>query len=167
MLVGLLRGQAAFNTFASSLPYTSICLLLLGDRPSPIIAVEVLHMVELGMNFIPSFLRKFELASGWNTLKNTLPRAWSPSVQTVAFHVLTGFPMPEGKTLACPQMLPVVFAALQVELDVVAGISIPDNFSRGLLLSGCSFSFTEPLRRYEFCASRRVATRTSNRSSVF
>ncbi|KAJ3536167.1 hypothetical protein NM688_g6872 [Phlebia brevispora] len=128
MFVGLLQSQEAFKSFASSLPYTSICLLLLGDRPTPTIAVEILHMVELGMNFIPSFVRKFELASGWNVLKNILPHAWTPSVQVAVFHVLMGYASTDGKkAVLCPNILPAILAALQMELNVVAGISLPDN----------------------------------------
>ncbi|KAF7792655.1 hypothetical protein EIP86_003752 [Pleurotus ostreatoroseus] len=130
MFVGLLRSQDAFKSFASSLPYTSICLLLLGDRPSPAIALEVLHMVELGMNFIPSFVRKFELASGWSVLKNILPHAWTPTVQAAAFHILMGYANTDGKgAIMCPHILPAILSALQGELNVVAGISLPDNLS--------------------------------------
>ena len=80
------------------------------------------------MLFIPSFARKFELASGWSSLRNILPHAWSSGVQSVAFLVLIG----HGKdSLACIQMLPVILAALQAELDAVSGSSMPDSFMQG------------------------------------
>lgn len=132
MFVGLLRPPAAFTTFASALPYTSICLLLLGDRPSPAVGVEIIHMVELGMNFIPSFVRKFELGSGWSVLKNVLPHAWSPSVQVASFHVLMGYANTDGKgAVLCPQILPTILASLQAELEHVSGVSLPEYVNRG------------------------------------
>ena len=85
-------------------------------------------MVQLGMTFIPSFARKFELASGWSSLRNILPHAWSAGVQSVSFLVLVGLGQ---ETLGCVQMLPVILAALQAELDAVSGSSLPDNFMQG------------------------------------
>ncbi len=147
MFVCLLRSQDAFKSFASTLPYTSICLLLLGDRPSPTIALEVLRMVELGMTFIPSFVRKFELASGWSVLKNILPHAWTPNVQAAAFHILMGYANTDGKgAILCPHILPAILGALQAELNVIAGISLPDNLpeytTRGkVVCSACDTSY--------------------------
>lgn len=139
MFVALLQSQPAFATFATSLPYTTVCLLLLGDRPSPSIAAEVLHLVELGMRYIPSFVRKFELASGWSTLKNVLPYAWAPIVQKIVFQVMVGYAAPEGHTvLACPQMIPIIFTVLQSELIALAGVSPPEN----LLFRGLSFGLS-------------------------
>ena len=46
------------------------------------------------------------------------------------------------ETLGCVQMLPVILAALQAELDAVSGSSLPDNFMQGESSKsrcGCSF----------------------------
>ncbi len=133
MVVNVLQSPSAFTAFSAALPYPRICLLLLGDHPSPSAAAQVLKMLQIGLRASSSFSRKFELVSGWSTLKMVLPLAWSHSVQTATFDILMGPSETVGSaTVVCPQILPAIFASLQAEVDVAAGgTSLDDRHAQG------------------------------------
>lgn len=117
MVVDIISVESYYTKFAAVLPVNRICLLLLGDRPSPFVASRVLRLVQLGIHSSISFSRKFELISGWSVLKTVVPEAWDSDVNQVAFDVMRG---PAGETVQCPQMVPVILSALQTGLNGVA-----------------------------------------------
>lgn len=111
-----------YTKFAAALPLTRICLLLLGDRPSPIVATQVLKLIDVSLNTSRSFSRKFELVSGWSVLKTVLPYAWNTSVHAAAFRVLLGssdVQSTDVPTIACPNIMPAILAALNKVLSSV------------------------------------------------
>ncbi|KAJ6565477.1 beach-domain-containing protein [Mycena vulgaris] len=127
MLISLLSIPALYNKFTAVLPLTRICILLLGDRPSPVIANQILILIAISINMAPSFVRKFELISGWSVLKTVLPSCWDPSVNEAAIDILLGrledvkSPDNNGSvTIACPQIVPTIFCALQAGLAAIA-----------------------------------------------
>lgn len=145
MLVAILETSANFTKFTSSLPMTRICLLLLGDRPTPLVATLVLRMIQISLKVSVTFSRKFELVSGWNTLKTVLPYAWSPRVQTAAFDVLLGGAYSTQSSqlvLVCPHMLPVILSCLKFELDILSGRGQIGHHIRSKLLSHVDHSPT-------------------------
>ncbi|KAI8986856.1 beach-domain-containing protein [Trametes punicea] len=119
VLVSILDDLTMFNKFTAALPLTRICLLLLGDRPSPTTAMLVLKLIAIALGMSTSFNRKFELVSGWNVLKLVLPHVWDPQVQNAAFDVLLG--RSRGKeavpVVVCPHIVPAIFASLKMALD--------------------------------------------------
>ncbi|RPD65419.1 beach-domain-containing protein [Lentinus tigrinus ALCF2SS1-7] len=120
MFVSVLDNPAMFNKFTATLPLTRICLLLLGDRPSPLVATLVLRMISTALGISTSFSRKFELVSGWNVLKLFLPYAWDVTVQDAAFDVLLGRSRDKRDiipTVVCPHIVPAIFASLKMGLD--------------------------------------------------
>ena len=120
MFVSILDNPTMFNKFTATLPLTRICLLLLGDRPSPLTATLVLRMISTALGISTSFSRKFELVSGWNVLKLFLPYAWDPTVQDAAFDVLLGRSRDKREivpTVVCPHIVPAIFASLKMGLD--------------------------------------------------
>ncbi|OSD07923.1 beach-domain-containing protein [Trametes coccinea BRFM310] len=120
MLVSLLDKPLLFNKFTAALPLTRICLLLLGDRPSPTTATLVLRLISIALGMSTSFNRKFELVSGWNVLKLVLPYAWDAQVQDAAFDVLLGRSRDKREivpTVVCPYIVPAVFSSLKMALD--------------------------------------------------
>lgn len=123
-LTSLLNNPSNYNKFSSALPLTRICLLLLGDQPSPIVATEVLHMLSLGLNASSSFGRKFELVNGWTILRTVLPGAWNASVHEAAFDILLGrhskSSSPRNPTVICPAIIPAILLSLQSGLNAVA-----------------------------------------------
>ncbi|KAJ7075426.1 beach-domain-containing protein [Mycena belliarum] len=127
-LIALLAMPVLYNKFTAVLPLTRICLLLLGDRPSPVIANQILILIALSINMSPAFVRKFELISGWSVLKTVLPACWDPSVNEAALDILLGRLGDGGKspdnsgavTIACPHIVPTIFSALQAGLAAVA-----------------------------------------------
>ncbi|KAL0958994.1 hypothetical protein HGRIS_014308 [Hohenbuehelia grisea] len=130
-LTTLLGNEAFFAKFSSSLPFARIVLLLLGDRPSPFIASQVLLIVAMGIHASSSFIRKLELVNGWNILKTVLPRAWDPSVHEVAFDILLGrysvdknSRVGNPNVVSCPQIVPAIFSALKEGLLATANISL-------------------------------------------
>lgn len=134
VLVSILHSPPAFSKFVSTLPFTRVCLLLLGDRPTPIIAEQILRLLQLGLKSSTSFSRKFELVSGWTTLRTVLPYGWSKDVHVVAFDIM--FHRPGGdqmgqKVVTCPQIVPAIFASLQVQLDIIAGSTSQDHHFTG------------------------------------
>jgi hypothetical protein len=50
--------------FVAALPLIRICLLLLGDRPSPLVATQLLRLIGISIDTSSSFSRKFELVGG-------------------------------------------------------------------------------------------------------
>ncbi|KAJ7439485.1 beach-domain-containing protein [Mycena latifolia] len=127
VLISLLSIPALYNKFTAVLPLTRICILLLGDRPSPVIANQILILIAISINMSPSFVRKFELISGWSVLKTVLPSCWDPSVNEAALDILLGrlgdskSPDNTGAvTIACPHIVPTIFCALQAGLAAIA-----------------------------------------------
>ncbi|KAJ6464029.1 beach-domain-containing protein [Mycena sanguinolenta] len=145
MLISLLAIPALYNKFTAVLPLTRICILLLGDRPTPAIANQILILIAISNAMSPAFARKFELISGWSVLKTVLPACWDPSVNEAALDILLGRPgmgpdpkSPNlngggangngnanangagGVTIACPHIVPTIFCALQVGLTHIA-----------------------------------------------
>ena len=94
-------------------------------------------MIEKSLKVSTAFTRKFELVSGWNTLKTVLPQSWAPGVQTAVFDVLLGGGYSAQSTdlvVVCPQMLPVILACLRYQLEIMSGTHIGHDFlckSRG------------------------------------
>ncbi|KZT37329.1 beach-domain-containing protein [Sistotremastrum suecicum HHB10207 ss-3] len=129
MLVGLLRKRANLNKFIAALPVTRVCLLLLGEHPSPAVAEQVLILIRLLIESNSSFGRKFELVSGWLALRTILPRAWNPLVHAAAFDLLLGrTEKNEGRNatnntehsaLSCSYILPAILASLGHGLELV------------------------------------------------
>ena len=140
-LAMILQSQSAFTKFTSSLPLTRICLLLLGDRPSPVTATNVLRLVENGHKTSSSFSRKFELISGWNTLKAVIPQAWDHNVQVAAFDVLLGggySAQLSDLVVVCSPMLPVILACLRFQLEVLSGSS---HLGHDTMSTSCGFLY--------------------------
>ncbi|TFY62229.1 hypothetical protein EVJ58_g3994 [Rhodofomes roseus] len=126
MLVSVLRLPAAYERFSSTLPVPRISLLLLGERPLPATAANVLKLLTISVKSSSSFNRKFELVSGWNIVKAVIPHAWDYSVQRAAFDLLLGWSEGEASgtpVVTCPQILPAIFTALKLSLGTV-GIRI-------------------------------------------
>ncbi|CCM01781.1 uncharacterized protein FIBRA_03848 [Fibroporia radiculosa] len=121
MLVSILSSPAAYAKFSGGLPVGRVCLLLLGERPSPTTASLILQLVGISLSTSVSFSRKFELASGWNVLKTILPHAWDSVVQKAAFDLLFGQVGDQAgapPVVTCPQILPAIFSALKLNLDI-------------------------------------------------
>ncbi|KAH9919489.1 beach-domain-containing protein [Epithele typhae] len=121
MLVGVLDNTTMFNKFTACLPLTRICLLLLGDRPTPVTANFVLRMISTALGISTSFSRKFELVSGWNILKLVLPYGWDATVQDAAWDVLLGRSRDKREIVphvVCPHIVPSIFSSLKMSLDM-------------------------------------------------
>jgi hypothetical protein len=56
-----LSSTTYFTKFMTVLPLTRICLLLLGDRPSPVVASQVLLLIGISLCCSSSFRRKLSL----------------------------------------------------------------------------------------------------------
>ena len=134
-LISTLSTPVFYTKFTATLPLTRICLLLLGDRPSPVVASQVLILLGISINASPSFSRKFELIGGWSVLKTVLPLAWDPSVNEAAFDILLGrvggnkkSGVQEGQIVVCPHIIPAIFCALQRGVASVAdNCDVSDN----------------------------------------
>ncbi|KAJ7337518.1 beach-domain-containing protein [Mycena albidolilacea] len=130
MLISLLSIPDLYNKFAAVLPLTRICILLLGDQPTPVIANQILILIAISNNMSPAFARKFELISGWSVLKTVLPSCWDPSVNEAALDILLGrvggdpkSPQANGVeaiNIVCPHIVPTIFCALQAGLAQIA-----------------------------------------------
>ncbi|KAJ3905440.1 hypothetical protein F5879DRAFT_742889 [Lentinula edodes] len=128
ILTSLLSDPACYTKFVSALPITRICLLLLGDKPSALVGAQILTIIGISISTSISFVRKFELISGWNVLKTVLPTCWGPEVNAVAFDILLGRLSTNGQRSAepaeyvvtCPQMVPPILSALKAGLSIVA-----------------------------------------------
>jgi hypothetical protein len=89
-MITILHSPPHLQRFCAALPASRILLLLLGERPTPVVAAHMLTLLGLMMNNSPSFGRKFELAHGWTVVKCVVPGAWDPSVHVTAFDLLFG-----------------------------------------------------------------------------
>lgn len=121
MLVSLLCSSLQLlQKFAAAVPFTRICLLLLGERPSPTVATEVLKLVRTSIDASQTFVRKFELVSGWVILKNVLPCAWDKDVHQVAFDILLDYNGDDKTIVRCPNIIPAIIASLHRGLQYSA-----------------------------------------------
>ena len=112
-LVSVLRNPSLFSKLADTLPMPRICLLVLGAQPSSRIACQALAMLGLSLNASLSSSRNFELAGGWEILKNVLPRIWDRSVHDAALDLLPGrFGNGSSDDSGSPKMLSVFLFAL-------------------------------------------------------
>ena len=144
-LVEIISDPQCYTQFTSALPITRICLLLLGERPTPRTATNVLRMISLSLKKSITFIRKFELISGWSVLKMVLPVAWDAEVADAAFDVALGrdWRVQDAKAKAeqqvvCPNIVPAILSALQTGLVNMAGGAqlSPDN-SEGATIHPC------------------------------
>ncbi|TFK65264.1 beach-domain-containing protein [Pluteus cervinus] len=127
VLISIISVQTYFNQFCAALPLTRICLLLLGERPSPVTATQILLLIGTSLQKSSAFSRKFELITGWSVLKTILPFCWDPSVNEAAIDVLLGRTPYAPRSAeqqqtreVCPQVVPVILSALQHGLGNVA-----------------------------------------------
>jgi hypothetical protein len=125
-LLSILAVPACYTKFTATLPLTRICILLLGENPSPVVAAQVLRLISMSLGISSSFSRKFELVSGWSILRIVLPCAWDPGVHEATFDILLGR-VAEKKashtastTVVCSHIVPAIFVALHRGLDAVA-----------------------------------------------
>ena len=149
----ILHSRPHYLKFTSALPTARICLLLLGDRPSPIVATQILNLIGLSIQMSSSFNRKFELISGWLVLKTVLPSVWDPEINRAAFDLLLGrfsvdigpsTPTPSSAsssrsrlkskqpnapstTVSCTLILPIIISALQTGLTTMNHCYIADD----------------------------------------
>jgi hypothetical protein len=127
-LTSILMSPAMYNKFTTTLPLSRICLLLLGDPTSSVVASQVLLLINISLSASQSFSRKFELVSGWSALKASLPGAWDPGVHEAAFDILLGrLRINNNNTVrggssevACPHILPAILSALRKGLITIA-----------------------------------------------
>ncbi|KAF5360312.1 hypothetical protein D9758_009126 [Tetrapyrgos nigripes] len=124
LLVATLSVPSQHTKFCAALPINRIILLLLGDRPSPLVAKQCLVLVRVSVGSTSSFIRKFEMISGWNVLKTVLPSCWDLEVNEAAFDLLL---LAQGNdkggdevNIVCPQVVPIILSALHSGLNVVA-----------------------------------------------
>ncbi len=119
------------SKFTSVLPLTRICLLLLGETPTATIAEQILNLIGISIGLSSSFIRKFELVSGWSALKAVVPASWDARVHKAAFGVLTGKlagsvrsgqeEIQDGNDDKwCTHIVPTILASLQTGLGPVA-----------------------------------------------
>ena len=142
VFVSILGTGSNLAKLSAALPLPRICLLLLGDHPTSIIATQILTIISLAQKSSTSFSRKFELVSGWTVLKVALPSAWNTEVQAVAFDILLGRTAGQERTpntqrnpiIACSQIAPAIFAALDYGL---AAVVRGDDSYTGM----CAFQF--------------------------
>ena len=121
MLVSLLSSSPQLlQKFAAAVPFTRICLLLLGDCPSPTVATQVLKLVRISIDSSQTFVRKFELVSGWVILKNVLPQAWNKDVHQVAFDILLDRKGDDKTIVRCPNIISAIIASLHRSLQYSA-----------------------------------------------
>lgn len=110
-----------YMRFAEALPVARIALLWLGPEPSPALVCQVLVVIGISFSTSSSFGKKFELASGWLTLRKVLPPIWNDAIHEAALDLLLQRARDGGtvsKTVKCPQMLAVVLLALRQGLLV-------------------------------------------------
>ena len=117
--------------FTAVLPLTRICLLLLGENPTPTISEQILNLIGISIGISSSFVRKFELVSGWSALKAAIPASWDARVHKAAFGVLTGRLAGSVNSTQeeaqdgnndkwCTHIVPTILASLQTGLGPVA-----------------------------------------------
>lgn len=131
-LLSILAIPACYTRFTSTLPLTRICILLLGENPTPVVAARVLILIAMSLQTSSSFSRKFELVGGWSILRIVLPSAWDSEVHEAAFDILLGRTAEqksahtESVKVVCPNIAPAIFAALHHGLEAVARCPTPD-----------------------------------------
>ena len=116
-----------YTRFSVTLPPTRIYLLLLGDNPSSFVAKQVLDLITISLNKSKSFIRKFELVSGWTILKSILPQAWDGNIHSAAFGILMEQTQDQGAVVACPHILPAILSSLTRMLVEAAQDSPPQD----------------------------------------
>ncbi len=159
-----------YHKFTAALPLPRILLLLLGEHPTPRTAALVLRLIVLGVARAPTFIRKFELVGGWNTLRVVLssPSVWNDEVDRAALHLLLGMsdkrtnihsprvatppsgtPRKEGQRpdyagaeVSCPHILPTIMSALKAGLVEVAGRCRTSDEDGGALIYRCHLCCT-------------------------
>jgi hypothetical protein len=127
LLVSTLSTKSYHVKFAAALPLTRILLLLLGDRPSPIVASHILSLIGISNSFSSSFTRKFELISGWSVLKAVLPYCWDSSVSRASVDILLGrcsyvqnSNVQDSNIVVCPNIVPAIISAMHTGVIAVA-----------------------------------------------
>lgn len=113
--------------FAEALPVARIALLWLGSEPSPALVCQILAIIGISFSTSSSFGKKFELASGWLTLRKVLPPIWNDAIQEAALDLLLQRARDDGtvsKAVKCPQMLAVVLLALRQGLLVYSNTQV-------------------------------------------
>ncbi|KAM6494725.1 hypothetical protein JOM56_009348 [Amanita muscaria] len=117
------------SKFTAVLPLNRICLLLLGEHPTSLVAEQILNLIGVSIRLSDSFIRKFELVSGWNVLKTVIPGCWDAKVHRAVFDILTGQSSSSGKlertdpghdTNWCTYIIPTILCSLQAGLVPVA-----------------------------------------------
>jgi hypothetical protein len=121
ILVAILSSSSRhLQKFAIALPLSRICLLLLGERPSPAVALQVLSLIGISIDASRTFIRKFELVGGWTVLKAVLPYGWTSAVHRVAFDIFLGKNgVDEPPVVVCPNVFPAILASLHRGLDMI------------------------------------------------
>ncbi|KAF8233255.1 beach-domain-containing protein [Tricholoma matsutake] len=125
LLVSTLSTKSYHTKFAAALPLPRILLLLLGNRPSPIVATLILSLIGISIGFSSSFIRKFELINGWNILKTVLPYCWDSSVSRASIDIMLGRSciqtsnVENSNTVVCPNIVPAIISAMHTGLIVV------------------------------------------------
>lgn len=119
--------------------------------------------MDIGIGFSVSFIRKFELVSGWNVLKTVLPYSWSAEVNDAAFNLLIGrlevSQQKDGSTIKCPQIVPTILSALQSGLAAVASTAhLQDNAETQSIQSPLPPSASEPGSRPRTSPSDQAPT---------
>jgi hypothetical protein len=142
LLVSTLSTKSYHVKFAAALPLTRILLLLLGDRPSPVVATHVLSLIGISINFSSSFTRKFELISGWGILKAVLPYCWNLSVHRASVDILLGrckyvqsLDAQDSSIVVCPNIVPAIISAMHTGLVAVANNSQASDAVEGLQIA--------------------------------
>ncbi|KAF8444038.1 hypothetical protein L210DRAFT_3445126 [Boletus edulis BED1] len=115
-VISFLRIPTMYMKFAEALPVARITLLWLGSEPSPAHVCQVLAVIGISFSASASFGKKFELASGWLTLKKVLPPIWNDAIHEAALDLLLQ-PARDGgsasRAIKCPQMLAVMLLAFR------------------------------------------------------
>jgi hypothetical protein len=128
VFVSIMSGSTdCYTRFSVTLPPTRIYLLLLGDNPSSFVAKQVLDLITISLNKSKSFIRKFELVSGWTILKTILPQAWDGNIHSAAFGILMEQTQDQGAVVACPHILPAILSSLTRMLVEAAQDSPPQD----------------------------------------
>ena len=128
-LVAVLHSPTHLAKISSALPLPRTYLLLLGDKPSTVVARQVLILIGLSLKASTSFIRKFELVSGWAVLRTVLPAIWDLDLQNSAFDILLGRvskgdhatspPGRQSTSLHCPNIFPSILSALNTGLATI------------------------------------------------
>jgi len=82
--------------------------------------MEVLKLVRTSIDSSQTFVRKFELVSGWVILKNVIPYAWSEDVRQVVFDILLDHKGNDKTIVRCPNIIPAIIASLHRGLQYSA-----------------------------------------------